>query len=394
MRIITSYNGIQLKNPIKCWCRDVQENTLEQTVNVANHPGVTHPVILLPDCHLGMGIPIGCVAVTDNVIIPNAVGSDIGCGMRAVKTSLKYDNHFMSIIENIIGRIKNKVPVGLNWHQTPQSNDLVLPGEMYHITSKYEDKIDYQIGTLGSGNHFIEIQKDEDNNIWFMLHSGSRNIGKKICDYYNDIAKKLNKLWHSGLDPSWNLAFLPIGTPEARSYIGEMKIAIDMALENRKVISNQIKKSFLEVIPDITFYDDIDVKHNYAACEKFGNNRRWVYRKGAIKIEKDDMGIIPGNMGSHSYIVAGKGSDSSYNSCSHGAGRKMGRMEASRTLTKEECDEAMQNVGFDGWKTNKKGDLDFGEAPGAYKDIDRVIEEQLDLVTPVVKLYPLRAIKG
>ncbi len=385
--------------PIKSWCSNIEEGALDQIKNLAMHPVLSKHIAIMPDCHLGYGMPIGGVIACKNAIIPNAVGVDISCGVRVVKTNiccnddLESYNKFKIHLKDIVGLIREKVPIGFNHHKNPQQNNLIMPSTIYPVMKQEKGKIDTQIATLGGGNHFIELQKGDDNYIWFMLHTGSRNLGKKICDYYNELAKKLNKLWYSEIKEEWDLAFLPIGTEEARAYIEEMKFAMLFAEENRRLISERVKESFLEFV-ECCFDDDIDVKHNYARIENHFDENLWIHRKGAISAKLDEIGIIPGSMGTSSYIVKGLGNRDSFTSCSHGAGRKMGRSEASKVLTEKEVDKAMEGILFGRWNKSRNGNIDLGEAPQAYKDIDEVIKDELDLIVPIRKLKPLAVIKG
>jgi len=381
--------------PAKFWCDDVEEGAMEQIVNLTNHPAVVKHVAAMPGLHLGYGMPIECVIACKDAIIPNAVGKDVGCGMRCVKTSLKKKSFFHpTVLENIIKGIKNKVPVGKDRHKVPQENNLVMPGIIYPIMEREERKIDYQLGTLGGGNHFIEIQYDVDtDDVYFMIHSGSRNFGSKVANHYNDVAVKLNDKWHVSVDPSWELAFLPIHTYEAKAYLAEMEFAMEFAFENRRLISERVKESFISTI-DCQFEEDLDINHNYAAYENHFGQNLIIHRKGATRARKGEIGIIPGSMGTASYIVEGLGNRDSFNSCSHGAGRVMGRNDASNRLNVVECNEAMDGIIFDGWGTNRKGQVNLGEAPQAYKDIEDVMKAQKDLVTPIVKLKPLGVVKA
>ncbi len=390
MKIIEPYS--YMKVPIKSWCENLEEGAMHQAFNLSCHPTIFYHVALMPDCHQGYGMPIGGVIACENAIIPNAVGVDIGCGMRSVKTNLT--NISTDQIEEIIGLIRKNVPVGFNHHKEPKENDLIMPSTFEYIMKQEEKNIDYQIGTLGGGNHFIEIQKGNDNFIWFMIHSGSRNYGKKVCDYYNNIAKKLNSLWRSKAEDFEDLAFLPIGTSEAKSYVNEMNFALEFAKENRKQISNRVKESFFKIINDVVFENDLDIHHNYAKLENHFGRNVWIHRKGATSAKLDEIGIISGSMGSSSYIIQGLGNRDSFNSCSHGAGRKMGRNEASRKLNIDDCNKAMEGIIYENWKIDKKGNIDLGEAPQAYKDIDDVINAQLDLVKVITRLKPLGVIKG
>jgi len=219
----------------------------------------------MPDTHQGYGMPIGGVLATKGAVIPNAVGVDIGCGMCAVRTSL--DGIDTDTLKTIMGKIREAIPVGFNHHKEPQDNAFVLPGTFGPIIAQEEGKIDYQIGTLGGGNHFIEIQRcADDGRIWVMIHSGSRNLGKKVADYYNKIARDLNARWYSTVSKTWDLAFLPMDTSEYKAYMNDMQICVDFALANRNLIIERIKDIFREVTGCV-FEETINIAHNYARWE-------------------------------------------------------------------------------------------------------------------------------
>ncbi|MFZ2960300.1 MAG: RtcB family protein [Candidatus Ozemobacteraceae bacterium] len=397
--------------PIKSWCPELEPDALTQASHLAAHPAIASHVALMPDCHVGYGMPIGGVIGCNNAVIPNAVGVDIGCGMGAVKTSATIEQvKDMSFIRGIMEDIKLRVPVGEgNAHKGQQEwsgfdiyeESIVRhPPEWFEASALNHDR--KNLGTLGGGNHFIELQADEKEVVWLMLHSGSRNLGYRIASFYHHLAQKLNAQWHADL-PSADLAFLPADSKEGQDYIRDMNFALAYALENRKRMMAIFKAVMAEHIPGIQFPEEINIHHNYAALEHHFGKNLWVHRKGATSAKKDEQGIIPGSMGASSYIVLGLGNPESFSSCSHGAGRKMGRTEASRRLTMQECDEAMKGIVFDRWhkerssirKRKEKGiEYDFGEAPQAYKNIDEVIENQRDLIDPIVKLHPLGVIKG
>lgn len=383
--------------PIMAWCSlDSMGGAIEQAINLANHPVVYHHIALMPDAGCGYGMPNGSVIATKDAIIPNAVGKDVNCGMRFVKTSIRVEDvfKFRKCVDLILDGIREFVPVGMGvWHKTPQENNLVLPGELFPVTKQEQSNLDLQIGTLGGGNHFIEIQIDEEGFLCFMIHCGSRNFGAKVCNYYNKEAKKLNKRWHSSVNSKWDLAFLPIGSLETRAYISEMKFAMQFALENRRIISEKVKLVFRRVL-SCNFEPDIDVSHNYAVMENHFGENVWVHRKGATSAREGQIGIIPGSMGVSSYIVRGLGNKNSFMSCSHGAGRPRSCRKSNEILKKEDCDKAMAGISFSGWKLNKEGKPDLSEAPGAYKDINKVMALQTDLVEIVSKLKPLGVVKG
>jgi len=388
------------KIPIKIWADSIEDGALEQAKNLANLPFAFKHIAIMPDTHQGFGMPIGGVLATKDVIIPNAVGVDIGCGMCAVKTSLTSIDK--ETLKKIVGEIRKVIPVGFNHQKEKQDESLMpncgtMPEKFLPICdSQYQSAIK-QIGTLGGGNHFIEIQKGSDGYIWIMIHSGSRNLGKQVADYYNKVAIELNKKWFSNTQKELN--FLPVDSEEGKSYIREMNYCVAFALANRKLMMDRIKDIFYKTdmtrigIPrlSIVFEPMINIAHNYAKLENHFGENVWVHRKGATLATKDTIGIIPGSQGTKSYIVKGKGNPESFMSCSHGAGRKMGRNEAIKNLNLEEEIKKLDDVGV---IHAIRGVKDLDEAPGSYKDIDIVMENQKDLVEILVELTPLAVIKG
>ncbi len=382
------------KIPIKIWMDSVDEKTLEQATNLANLPFAFKHISLMPDAHSGYGMPIGGVLATDGVIVPNAVGVDIGCGMCAVKTSLKAAKVPKSKLVEIVDEIRKRIPVGFKHHKKNQDESLMPQNynldELYVIKNQYKAALK-QIGTLGGGNHFIEIQKDIEGFIWIMIHSGSRNLGKQVADFYNKKAKQLNRFWYSSVNPSFDLAFLPFKTIEAHQYYNEMQYCVEFALANRKLMMNRVQEIFSEMYPTIMFDEMINKAHNYAAWENHFNRNVVVYRKGATSAREGQIGIIPGSQGTKSYIVEGLGNKDSFTSCSHGAGRAMGRNEAVRNLNLEDEQRRLDALGVI-HAVNSQKDLD--EAPSAYKDIAEVMANQQDLVKIKVELSPLAVVKG
>jgi tRNA-splicing ligase RtcB len=385
------------KIPIKLWLDDIESGALEQAKNLANLPFVFRCIALMPDCHQGYGMPIGGVMATRKVVVPNAVGVDIGCGMCAVKTSLT--NLDQESIKKIMGGskeykggIRSSVPVGFSRHSKKQ-DDSWMPDQLEGFTfldSLYENALK-QIGTLGGGNHFIEIQKGSDGFIWLMVHSGSRNIGYQVAKHYNDIAVQLNEKWFSQVPKKWELAFLPLDSDEGQNYISAMNYCVEFALCNRSLMMHNIKNSILEHFPNTEFAPMINIAHNYAKMEHHFNTNVMIHRKGATSAYKNEIGIIPGSQGTSSYIVSGLGNPESFMSCSHGAGRKMGRKQAIRELDFEIEKTLLNNLGVIHSIRNVK---DLDEASGAYKDISVVMENQKDLVDVLVELKPLAVIKG
>ncbi len=377
--------------PIKLWLNDIEDGTLAQAKNIANLPFIYKHVALMPDAHFGYGMPIGGVLATKGVIIPNAVGVDIGCGMCAVRTSIEdIDTHQL---KEIMSKIRRAIPLGFNQHKEKQDEELMPECvELPTVVKRYYDKAAYQLGSLGGGNHFIEIQRGSDNVVWIMVHSGSRNLGKQIAEYYNKLAKKLNAKWYSDVPESWDLAFLPISTKEARDYIEEMQYCVDYAFANRKLMIDRICESIKSVIGDeVHFEEPINIAHNYATFENHFKENVIVHRKGATRAGVGEIGIIPGSQGTNSYIVEGLGNKDSFTSCSHGAGRKLGRRRAVREL---DLDTEIKRLSDKGIIHAIRSKNDLEEASGAYKDIHEVMNNQTDLVKILVELEPLAVIKG
>lgn len=393
-------NGYKI--PIKSWCAELEEGALEQAVNLAHHPALFHHVALMPDCHEGYGMPIGGVVAAKGAVIPSAVGVDIGCGMIAVETNVPAERLAeMSFRRQIQEKLKERIPVGEgNAHKENQEWDgfesyLDNNGQVHDFANGLDRK---NLGTLGGGNHFIEIQRSDAGFVWLMIHSGSRNLGKRVEEFYHRKAQKLNAMFHVVL-PDPDLAFLPIEQPEGHDYFRDMLFCLRYARENRRRMMTVMKETFAEFVPETEFIQEIDIHHNYAAGEEHFGEKYFIHRKGATSAKLDEIGIIPGSMGTASYIVRGLGNEESFMSCSHGAGRLMSRTAACNNLTVAECDAAMAGIVCERWQKSRrygksKGQLDLSEAPQAYKPIDAVIEAERDLVEPLVRLTPLAVLKG
>jgi len=380
--------------PIKMWLNDLEESAMNQAKNLANLPFAFKQICLMPDSHSGYGMPIGGVLATKNVIIPNAVGVDIGCGMCAVQTNLDASELPSENLKKIMGEIRNLIPLGFE-HQTQRQDESLMPQghdmERLHIVKSQYLSALKQVGTLGGGNHFIELQKDQNNRVWLMIHSGSRNLGAKVAEYYNHKAKKLNELWHSNLNPKHDLAFLPFETQEAHDYYLEMKYCVDFAFANRKLMMSRLTEVLAVNYNQISFEPIINIAHNYAAWEAHFGEKVVIHRKGATSAKAGETGIIPGSQGTNSYIVEGLGNTESFMSCSHGAGRKMSRSMALKTLNLDDEIRRLDEMGVV-HGIRHKNDLD--EAASAYKDIAEVIDFQKDLVKIKYELLPLAVIKG
>lgn len=381
------------KKPIKSWATDIEETALEQAKNLANLQFTYRHVALMPDCHAGYGMPIGGVLATKDVVIPNAVGVDIGCGMCATKTSL--EKLPIDKVRKIVNEIRKAIPVGFKHHKQkqeislmPDTSNIVQDG----VVSKEFQNAREQIGTLGGGNHFIEIQKGSDGYIWIMVHSGSRNIGKQVAEYYNKQAKQINKKMEAELPKGFDLAYLPMGIDIARQYWSDMNYCVDFAFANRKLMIDRISGIFQDIFKTkFQQLDFINIAHNYAIQENHFGTKVIVHRKGATSAKKGERGIIPGSQGTNSYLVTGKGNPESFMSCSHGAGRKMGRKQAQRTLDLEKEISFLSKRGI---VHQMRSVRDLDEAPGAYKNIRTVMKNQSDLVDIQIELSPLAVIKG
>ena len=314
------------------------------------------------------------------------------CGMCAVKTSLTEIDK--EILKKIMGEIRKVIPVGFNKHveyESYQSRLLPTMSDDLKICNQEFNNACLSLGTLGGGNHFIEIQKGSDGFIWIMIHSGSRNLGKKVAEHYNKIAIELNKKWYSEVPPSWELAYLPVDSAEGQAYIKEMEYCVEFALANRKLMMERIINCFSENVDVFTCEPMINIAHNYASLENHFGENVWVHRKGATLATKNTIGIIPGSQGTKSYIVKGLGNTESFMSCSHGAGRLMSRSKAKENLNLANEIKILDDQGI---IHGIKNIDDLDEASSAYKDIDEVMENQKDLVEILVELKPLAVIKG
>jgi len=337
--VIAKIDG-RTKVPIKLWLDEntIEESALEQAKNLANLPFIFKHIALMPDCHSGYGMPIGGVIATKGVVIPNAVGVDIGCGMCAIGTPWTTDDISKEQLLLILNKIKKQIPVGFNHHILPAPLKKMPTLQSKNITPiayKYFNSARNQLGTLGGGNHFIEIQKNIEDRIWIMIHSGSRNIGFQIANYYKKLAVSLNKQWHAQIPKDYDLAFLPVDTEAAQQYLEEQKFALDFAYKNRLAMMNVIKEIFDSTIKwraiDMNYI--VNIHHNYVNLENHFGENVWVHRKGATLAREGNIGIIPGSQGTKSYIIRGLGNPQSFYSCSHGAGRIL-----SRTVAKKELD--------------------------------------------------------
>jgi tRNA-splicing ligase RtcB len=394
--------------PIKAWTRGVpvEDEAKQQLLNIASLPFIYRWIAVMPDVHLGKGATVGSVIPTTKAIIPAAVGVDIGCGMMAVRTSLNArdlpdDLHALrTVIERAVphGRTDNG---GRNdrgaWRQPPPRNAEAWA----NLAPKYNEIVEKHprlgrgndsnhLGTLGTGNHFIEVCLDESQNVWIVLHSGSRGVGNRIGQFFIELAKKDMRKFMINL-PDQDLAYLPEGTDHFNDYVKAVHWAQSYAMTNRELMMGEILDAIrgANLLP--AFSADAEVvncHHNYVAVEEHYGQRVFVTRKGAVRAGKNDLGIIPGSMGAKSFIVRGKGNPESFESCSHGAGRAMSRTAAKKRFTIEDHKRATEGI-----ECRKDADV-IDETPAAYKSIDAVMAAQSDLVDVVHTLKQVVVVKG
>lgn len=403
-----SLEGLKIDR-LKSWTSgvEVDPETIKQLRNIAELPILAGHVAVMPDVHLGKGATVGSVIPTKSAIIPAAVGVDIGCGMAALRTELTADQ-LPDSLRRLRSRIEARVPVGFSAHDrplTPQHDGLrgmALANAGRKLAQRYErlaimdliGKHDHkrtfkQLGTLGGGNHFIELCLDEANGVWVMLHSGSRNIGKTIGETAIHMAREIAEREERALRDR-DLAWLDEGSVQFEMYVEALSWAQDYAAHNRALMMHEVLGALREEFGReiATFDNAVQCHHNYASLEEHFGRQVWVTRKGAVSARRGELGIIPGSMGAKSYIVRGKGNPDAYHSCSHGAGRRMSRAAAKRAYTI--ADLKAQTAGVECRKD--AGVLD--EIPGAYKDIDTVMAAQADLVEVVHTLKQVMCIKG
>lgn len=399
--------------PIKAWIDDVfyghqdltsgvfiETEALKQAQNIATLPFVFKHVALMPDVHAGKGSTVGSVVATKNAIVPAMVGVDIGCGMCAVKTSLKAED-LPDDLKKIRHQIERDVPHGndkFRDHQLPDFiadvwddklcnflHDTIL---QKHPKIATKDSPAYQLGTLGGGNHFIEVCLDEENSVWIMLHSGSRGIGNRIGSYFIEQARDMMDKFFVNL-PDKDLAYLPKGTELFSDYTEALFWAQQYARTNRDMMLQSVVAAVQRHTKPFEIIEEaINCHHNYVEIEQHFGENVYVTRKGAVRAREGDLGIIPGSMGARSYIVRGKGNPESFHSCSHGAGRTMSRTKAKQKFTVEDQIKATEGVEC------RKDEGVIDEIPHAYKPIDKVMESQSDLVETVAILKQVLCVKG
>ena len=386
--------------PVKIWTDDVDEKSRQQLSNIASLPFIHHHVAAMPDVHLGIGATIGSVIATHKAIIPAAVGVDIGCGMVACRLSITGNDLDEKSLRKVFDQISRDVPVGRAQHP----DDRTLAGaakpfearlnamtqrhpQLLKAFGKFSKWVN-QMGTLGGGNHFIEVCIDEANQVWIMLHSGSRGIGNALAAYFIELARQDMERLMIQL-PDRDLAYFPEGTEHFDDYVEAVIWAQEYAMQNRREMVDLVLAGLKRHLPAFVVTSEVvNCHHNYVAVEHHYGADVWVTRKGAIRAREGDLGIIPGSMGARSFIVRGKGNPESFMSCSHGAGRRMSRTAAEKQFSA--ADLASQTEGVICRKD--KGVVD--EIPGAYKDIDTVMANQSDLVEALHTLKQVICVKG
>ena len=380
------------KVPVKIWSDKVEESALKQLKNVAALPFVFKHVAVMPDVHMGSGACVGSVVATKGAVCPAAVGVDIGCGMAAAKIKGLKSIHIENQLKELRHEIERSIPVGFNLNKTIKEDALNWKWDLFESIHQkahgLKEKAMKQMGTLGGGNHFIEICLDTVGDVWVMLHSGSRNLGKSVADIHINEAKNLMKKMFIEL-PDPDLAYLAMGTPEFKNYMHDLLFCQDYALYNREVMMRRIIYQIgrlLKINPEIEQL--INCHHNFAIMENHFGENVLITRKGAVRARIGDMGIIPGSMGTKSYIVKGLGNKESFESCSHGAGRAMSRNEARKKFSLEDFKKQTEGV-----ECRKEEEL-IDEIPGAYKPIEEVMANQSDLVEIVAELKQVLCIKG
>lgn len=395
--------------PVKCWTKGVEkeDSAIQQLEAMSQLPFIHKHIAVMPDMHMGHGACVGSVIPTIGAIVPSAVGVDLGCGMIAVKTSL-HSTDLPTNLKKIRSLIESKVPHGRTnnggsgdrgaWGDPTNRVSQIWSKELApgfkEICDKYptfeRSNSVAHLGTLGTGNHFIELCIDENDCVWIMLHSGSRGIGARIGDFFITKAKEEMEKWFIHL-PAKDLAYLAEGSEYFDDYVNAVSWAQDFAMWNRKIMMENVIDALQVGLSGKPFDADlkaINCHHNYISKENHFGKNVWITRKGAVRARKDDMGIIPGSMGARSFIVRGQGNNESFHSCSHGAGRKMSRTEAKRVFTLDDHIQATKGV-----ECRHDEDV-IDESPGAYKDIDAVMKAQNDLVQIVHTLKQIVCVKG
>ena len=381
--------------PIQSWAPDLEGTALEQATNLSNLPFAIDHVALMPDAHAGYGMPIGGVLFADKAVVPYAIGVDIGCGVALVETDLTVEDLPTAELDKVLASIDRGVPTGYHSLKTPVDREVALEAmgiaKPELVKDAWFDRALGQLGSLGGGNHFLELQRDEAGTVFVMLHSGSRNLGKTICDEYHKRALAQNRTWHVAL-PHDELAFLPVGTDDFVGYWSAMEFALRFAEVNRSRMLDVVERSFEHLTKIGRFDRLVDVHHNYAAWERHVGRNGIVHRKGAVRARAGEVVLIPGSMGTASYVGEGLGNAESFETCQHGAGRALSRTAARKAKTSREVYDEMAALGVVLRSSEPKGVAE--EAAFAYKDIESAMAASASLVGPSKRLTPLGVVKG
>src|SRR5438105_4419003 len=374
------------------WASDVEQGTIRQAEKTARLPIVDGHVALMPDAHVGIGATVGSVIPTASAVIPSAVGVDIGCGMVAAELDVTEDQ-LPDTLEPLLGRIERAIPAGVGQgHDRVARNAdrwLAANRPATELAADRVTKVLKQFGTLGSGNHFFELCVDERQRVWVVLHSGSRGIGNQLAQMHIAKARRLAKDLQLRLEDP-DLAYFVEGTPEFGAYIADMLWAQDYARANRDQMMDNAMREVYAFLGFGTETQRINCHHNFTQREVHLGNETWITRKGAIKADVGDLGVIPGSMGTRSYIVRGKGNEASWTSCSHGAGRRHSRTKAKKLYTAADLAQQMKGKVW----LSKRADALVAAMPAAYKDIDQVMADQADLVEVLHTLHQILNYKG
>ena len=386
--------------PVKIFTNDIDQDSIEQLTKMAQLQFIHSHIAVMPDVHVGKGATVGSVIPTKHAIIPAAVGVDIGCGMNAIRLNLK-SSQLPDNLSSLRHAIERKVPVGFDLHKQVKAKASTLtpldkrlqpiiskhPG-LVRMLRKFDMTWQKQLGTLGGGNHFIELCLDENQDVWIMLHSGSRGLGNVIGTYFIELAKK-EAQHRFGHVPDKDLSYFAEGSASFDDYVEAVEWAQAYAYENRREMMRLILEAIRPLLPSFQLTKEaINCHHNYVSQEQHGGENLLITRKGAIRAGKDELGIIPGSMGARSYIVRGKGHPDSFCSCSHGAGRKMSRNKAKHLFNQQDLIQQTQGI-----ECRKDAGV-IDEIPAAYKDIDQVMAHQSDLIEVVHTLKQVLCIKG
>ena len=386
--------------PVKIFTNDIDQDSIEQLTKMAQLQFIHSHIAVMPDVHVGKGATVGSVIPTKHAIIPAAVGVDIGCGMNAIRLNLK-SSQLPDNLSSLRHAIERKVPVGFDLHKQVKAKASTLtpldkrlqpiiskhPG-LVRMLRKFDMTWQKQLGTLGDGNHFIELCLDENQDVWIMLHSGSRGLGNVIGTYFIELAKK-EAQHRFGHVPDKDLSYFAEGSTSFDDYVEAVEWAQAYAYENRREMMRLILEAIRPLLPSFQLTKEaINCHHNYVSQEQHGGENLLITRKGAIRAGKDELGIIPGSMGARSYIVRGKGHPDSFCSCSHGAGRKMSRNKAKHLFNQQDLIQQTQGI-----ECRKDAGV-IDEIPAAYKDIDQVMAHQSDLIEVVHTLKQVLCIKG